>query len=1251
MSGLRDALLCQLAALGLRFGATSILLPLAVAFFTVFSALVVRRLIGRAPTKEGAPTRGPHWVLSSWCCVALYGLGRMIDPLMHGRLPRPAELDDATWERIGYFEWRLFGGSPLLRLLLPLADQPAIALVLHTVLWGTLFALLAYLLSHFGPRLLTRAGTLAFDQPEDDLPFYFRWIGATTARRADYKTRAKLKWIVAALVLAHGVVGGLLAAGAPAGGTSTLTCAGEDAGLESAPVDLALEGLPPPLPLPSPGAFVIVGLALAAFSLHLVTEGRPRAEPEEKKSPSLKGDEVKPRGTVERLAESLEARGITTSDWRAQATEAREGQTAPPPVGTHPLFADVLSRLVGENTPLYAHQAAVLAHLLSAWRAQRAETKGAAPRLEEHAIGAMFTENSAHQHPLVLTAEGSGRTTLGLLSALLVVLDRGATALVLTRRRDDARVLGRRLETAIERSALRWNLSVAVAGDDLGTQLAAGRIPQIVLTDLESFESELLSDARTDAVLSRLGLLVLDDLDAFVGVPEMHLHVAMRRFWALTRTLRDAPYPLLLLALAGPSAEGMLPWARHLLAAPLSLFDADAAPRRAQIALRRRDLSIDPDLSTDLGVQRAASQREPTVKDLAEAAHAAGLRWHLRLAGDELRRVLRAHIDLEGTPGHVDDPRDADVVILEGRQPDVAREAIRLAHAGIRREGEVVVFLAPPPDEETVLFDPAIDAPERALTASLPRAVSLTLPPLVRQRHFDRALSREHDVDALRERFGRRFVDETLSALAAGGRVIERTVWQFDPRIDDAVPRSRIKSVHGAALGEPIVETTVGESKTRVSLVDEGTAATLGEVDGTIALSLYPPGALFLTASGRYQVRGESDHGGRRAIALVHGRPPLFSNALRHVGVETTGEVEWAERGLGGAHPGKPLRFATARAEITETLSGIRIYQPGALLLERRAYEREVLATYSTQACVVAVSGLAPGGEAPLLSALRRSLPWLVRSAEGALDVEITEVDGERGLVFFDRTPGGSGLASAIEAELLGDALRLARRVLERLVEDQLERLRALFDGRGEGPWDVAAALAFLDGVLDGPSDTKRGEETFGYTPGEGTRGDLGRLWISPSGRTDDLLWVRHPFVLPEAIGSAPAGEVFLDVGIERAEARRETVEAKDDALLFGTLRALLDKIAGDAEGARELALRWVAGLPLKKTAGPARSTPARIALVERRADAAGRAALLSALAAEIAIDEQVARIARGERTLTLDLSERAAVVRTERTP
>ena len=69
------------------------------------------------------------------------------------------------------------------------------------------------------------------------------------------------------------------------------------------------------------------------------------------------------------------------------------------------------------------------------------------------------------------------------------------------------------------------------------------------------------------------------------------------------------------------------------------------------------------------------------------------------------------------------------------------------------------------------------------------------------------------------------------------------------------------------------------------------------------------------------------------------------------------------------------------------------------------------------------------------------------------------------------------------------------------------------------------------------------------FIPGEGV-GDLGRLWITRTGRTDDLVWTRHTWWSAVPLAGQPRGTVFFDVAVERptiAAARRRALELAAD--------------------------------------------------------------------------------------------------------
>lgn len=229
----------------------------------------------------------------------------------------------------------------------------------------------------------------------------------------------------------------------------------------------------------------------------------------------------------------------------------------------------------------------------------------------------------------------------------------------------------------------------------------------------------------------------------------------------------------------------------------------------------------------------------------------------------------------------------------------------------------------------------------------------------------------------------------------------------------------------------------------------------------------------------------------------------------------------------------------------------MRRYSPGPKLVEQRRYPEAVATSYSTEVCVVAPAGegeaLSMGALVPLAAAVRMMIPCAFRGSADLLDVAVCEVEGVEGhaLVLFDRTAGSSGYARAVAEGGLADLLALARVALERLVGPVRHRLHRVHDttfapGLSAEEWDVGGALAWLDAVLDAPPEAAQqadDEEARGrrveHVPGEGP-GDLGRLWISSTGRADDLVWTRHRWTSAHPIGGQPAGPVFLDVAVER---------------------------------------------------------------------------------------------------------------------
>ena len=1234
---MRDALLCRLLQLALDLGPGGV--ALVVAGLGVLGSIAVA--VGRFFTKRlapGSPTPGASWVAAMLVLVALYAFARALDPLLASRLEAPASFDPERFARIGWFEWRLFAERRWAWPILPLADHPAIGLLLHATLWPTLLLVVRWILVRLPSDRRERGIDLEHDTPESALPRWHRWTGATTARRADDRFRRWARGLVAVLATLHLTAAGLLAAGAPPSrpqarcdeglsiepsieGLGSLTDAlNESLPTELLPTGLAEGALPQALTevlpgvssdssvqasvAPAPGTWILAALLLFFVSFHLLTAGRPPATAKKEKSEEETEEEAPPApDPLAKLGLAVRALRPGTRLEALETLPSNEASNAETPERLGLLARELLVELTGGDA-LWSHQREVLDHLLASWQLDAATGRGPAPALVEEVSRSPIRKTDDAPHALVLAAEGSGRTTLARLALLHVAFDRGATTLVVLPNRRAARRWAEELRQALERSSARWTLQVCVAGEDLQAALIGGKTPGVVIADLESFEAEVLGDPRSDAFFDRLGLVVVDDVDAFVGVAEMHLHLCMRRLWALADTRRpagDAAYPMVLLALAGPAhaSSGAAAWARHLLAVPLRVFESDGAPRVPRALLRRRDL-VD------------GSGDDLPLALLAEACDAAGIPWHARFGGDVLRELRRVDGDLTRfRRHHVDDPRDAEVVLIEGNYPDVRREADRLAHAGVRTEaGSCVLVLAPPADEEMVLHEEADDAPNGALTRSLPRFVVLAEPDVLRQRHFDRALGREHDVDALRTRFGGTFVDETLQRLDASGRIARRSVWRFDRRRDDAVATERLRAVREAALGEPIDADCVSDSGARVRLEDVGTATEIGVVDRAIAPARHAPGTIFLAPSGRHRVRAWVD-----GALQVEPLTEPWRTTIDRVTTLDVGRVAFVVRQLGGA----PCELALVRGEVREKLVGLRRYGPASELLEHRRLEPASEARYATDVLLLATP-LPREARVPLAAALRMTIGCALRGADVLLGVDELELQGRPCLAFWDRTPGASGYASTLARELLGEVLRLSRLVLERLVGRESVRLRRLHDTSVDGDtlaWDLGAALAFLDQLLDAPPharpEPRRPKRE--YVPGEGTAGDLGRLWMARSGRSDDLVWTRHAFESGES-------HHHLDVAIERRALLEELELARErgastepqvtrDAAVWGAshgaiategwelaeLRAILAPLGDDA------ILGLCAAIPTRAAAlSPAERTPL-VALARRRAD------------------------------------------------
>lgn len=622
-------------------------------------------------------THGPAYLSSAGWMVAALLLSRLAEPLLGTALG----LSDFSFT----WSYLLLGWHPAAHALVPLNARPGLALVLSAIGWGTAWWCTARVV-----RIGRGAWLNRFDSRSspESLPEWPRWGGSLSLYEP---AKSFQRWAWPAL-----------------GGSALLLVIGLSATNASVyRID---------------ASFVVVGaLVVLSQFLNLWLRGFYLPVEEEPKK-----DESVP---------SVEAKGwedvVADLGTRLQAEKPPE-QAIPVPIQPlllkdgQPAEDGLVSAMVLELLPEVDGKRRLTEaqeHVLRAISAQASQCSGkSVAGCDEQGLKlsgaqrARTTDEMASR--IVVGPEGVGRTMLTWLAACNHVVSHTRAVLVIARDDDAADRWRAGLDELLQPSTLRWTVRVRRAGVELREDLARRVLPDVLVCSLKELVGDLLlGDHRSHDFLRQVGLLVLDDVDAFVGPVEVHAHFAMQRLHTRLRQLqgievtrRNASVPVL--ATLGDSMHEPGTWAQALLGTEVSIdqpvsdadelyfqeaarelahgkseapeVGADEAPEKKQLRERIEKARKGPhQLRFRIADMAAKTGRRITVADVVASCERLSVPWAYRTAGDGRRHIGRSVLRLQSEPRcYVDDVEKAAVVFLDGEWSAVRREMRRIPRAG-----------------------------------------------------------------------------------------------------------------------------------------------------------------------------------------------------------------------------------------------------------------------------------------------------------------------------------------------------------------------------------------------------------------------------------------------------------------------------------------------------------------------------------------------------------------------------------------
>ncbi len=1061
---------------------------------------VLKEVSGKQTPAEAAvvvATLGPTFFLSGVLSGVTYWLAWLTGPLFarsYGVSPGHS-----------FWQYLFLGQRPEFAWLLPLENQPLVAVVLCLVFWMIFWWTLGNVLRGLVFRSELQRNLNA--ERDSALPLWTSGFGVAGLTEPGLSYRRWATWLTTFAILL--VAAAWTTLGREEGGVAPSALALGLVFTLSWVLHLRLRGFPKS---PAPDA------SAPGSSSGKEQPGWPEVEEELRSLYGIKMPEAQLKRSLSPLGFPVKAREVPTLS--PLAAELLSDPEEDPETAREPVLTIMQSKVLASLSLLgYVHL-------------QPPAGNGALTLQRTGPDEIEDRSGLSERHQIVLAPEGSGKTTLAMLAAANHALVHTRATLMITRFEAQAEEACARIRSAVDPSTVRWNLRLRRLGRDFAADLSRDIIPDVVVASLRQLVTSLLDNTEIyTPFLRNVGLVVVDDVESFAGAVEIHAQLAFRRLHLLFRELTEverlgkenAP---LMLVLGVDSMKETAAWAKSLCAIQAAVHlcpeGAGKVEETAKGKQRRPDVQQKSFRLSDL---RTEAGRPLTVAEVAGACEARGVAWHYRPCGDGRRQRGRGPLLLEREPEFAcESPREACVLFLEGRWSEVRRELRRLSRAGCESGRSEIVFLtAAEPEEETACeaLDPSFGlSHDQARQDLSDLGMELAALPLPIVRPPSSAVVQSHLLSDLIQRWieVKDLVDtfeapvaRSLRHLKSQGMLYTEERSDVRPELKEYESKVYVRALTTAlavedegSREEGIAELSPFDKVRQVELVST-TAVTvrnradhtqLCQVEADSAGLVYYPGRVFEDSRGRFVVVGRTRKGDR--VGAVEVEPALYddlsSPRRRFEIVEIEGRAE-DEGGNGTTIPyllfppelvllGRdPVEIGLVAIEATiRSLATYRLDRVTGEVHSRELHGETIQQLFQpTPLATVALlmhpnperspAGAPPlrFGEARLLAMLLRFLlPLLYRDTRDHLEVALcvaaapreegsepspspawdTPLGPRDGFYVLDLHQGGNGTARALYREGLELPLRLCRHFLDQVSDFQ--RLLRLYDHWGD---------------------------------------------------------------------------------------------------------------------------------------------------------------------------------------------------------